>query len=166
MGRKSTVDWSVARAKREAGATFKSLAEEFNVDAASICRRAKKEQWLDPVDSEAVVQRRAMEKVNGIVNADPIKKAEAIDSAASKVADVVERHRTEWEEHKDLVQQAIVAQDFEVAKLAKITAETLKIRQEGERKAWGLDDAAKKLELTGKNGGPVQVVASSLDEAI
>ncbi len=31
-------------------------------------------------------------------------------------------------------------QDADAVKLAKITAETLKIRQEGERKAWGIQD--------------------------
>lgn len=52
---------------------------------------------------------------------------------------MVQRHRDEWEEHKEIVDTAIGTKDFETAKLAKITAETLKIRQEAERKAWGID---------------------------
>ena len=39
-----------------------------------------------------------------------------------------------------LVTTAIEKNDFDKAKLAKITAETLKIRQEAERKAWGIRD--------------------------
>ena len=35
---------------------------------------------------------------------------------------------------------AIEKNEFDKAKLAKITAETLKIRQEAERKAWGIRD--------------------------
>jgi hypothetical protein len=38
--------------------------------------------------------------------------------------------------------------DFDAAKLAKITAETIKIRQEGERKAWGITDKGE-TELSG-----------------
>ena len=38
------------------------------------------------------------------------------------------------------VDRAIEKNDFDKAKLAKITAETLKIRQEAERKAWGIRD--------------------------
>mgnify|MGYP006976863138 CR=1 FL=1 len=56
-----------------------------------------------------------------------------------KVA-VIIRHREEWETQRALVTTAIEKNDFDKAKLAKITAETLKIRQEAERKAWGIRD--------------------------
>lgn len=79
-------------------------------------------------------------KVAGVVaGCNPKKKAEAIDAEATRRADVVQRHRDEWDEHKGIVDTAIGTKDFETAKLAKITAETLKIRQEAERKAWAID---------------------------
>ena len=42
---------------------------------------------------------------------------------------------------------------FDKAKLAKITAETIKIRQEGERKAWGIMDKTA-LDHTSSGGSP------------
>ena len=87
------------------------------------------------------VNRQAEAKVNGIVNTvDPKKRAEAVDRASDAKAAVIVRHKTEWERHQALIDEALAAGDFDKAKLAKITAETLKIRQEGERRAWGITD--------------------------
>ncbi len=81
------------------------------------------------------------------------KKAEAVDRAADAKAAVILRHKAEWEQHQQLIKQAVESGDFDAAKLAKITAETIKIRQEGERKAWGITDKVEtensgKLEIT------------------
>ncbi len=79
------------------------------------------------------------------VSADHMKKiVEAATKAAEEQAvdaraEVIARHRNEWEDHKVLLNTAIEKADFDKAKLAKITAETTMIRQVGERKAWGLD---------------------------
>lgn len=72
-------------------------------------------------------------------------------------AGVIARHRNEWVQVAGLRQEALakrpkkgpsgapiagsgsVAEAFEAAKLAKITAEMTAIQQAGERKAWGLD---------------------------
>jgi len=74
-----------------------------------------------------------------------------MDAAAQRRADVEIRHCTEWEEHQALIDEALAARDFDLAKLAKITAETIKIRQEAERKAWRIDNApvpSQNLSLT------------------
>lgn len=63
----------------------------------------------------------------------------AAERAIDVRVEVIVRHRTEWQQHKLLLDEAIRDADFEKAKLAKITAETIAIRQSGERKAWGLD---------------------------
>lgn len=76
-------------------------------------------------------------------------------------ADVEIRHCTEWEEHQGIIDQALADRDFDLAKLAKITAETIKIRQEAERKAWRIDSApvpSPTMNLTLNN---VQNAASS-----
>lgn len=58
---------------------------------------------------------------------------------------VLDRHRREWSAPRAMSAEAIRMRDsdpikaFERAKLAKITAETLKLVQDGERKAIGLD---------------------------
>ncbi|OYV47735.1 MAG: hypothetical protein B7X10_04145, partial [Burkholderiales bacterium 21-58-4] len=100
-------------------------------------------------DVEPVLQRKVAEKVAGIVaGCNPEKKAQALDAAAQRRADVEIRHQTEWDEHKDLIDKALANKDFETAKLAKITAETLKIRQEAERKAWRIDVAQPQSSLS------------------
>lgn len=66
---------------------------------------------------------------------------EVQQAAVALRADIIERHRKEWSVSRGLVGEAVKGRDFERAKLAKITSETLKIIQDGERKAWGLDAA-------------------------
>lgn len=68
----------------------------------------------------------------------------AVETAV--VEKVLEQHRREWSAPRALSAEAVRMRDtdpsksFERAKLAKITAETLKLIQDGERKALGLDD--------------------------
>lgn len=65
--------------------------------------------------------------------------------AATVREQVLDRHRREWSAPRALSAEAVRIRDsdpvkaFERAKLAKITAETLKLVQDGERKAIGLD---------------------------
>ena len=140
-------DWETIRAEYEAGASMGELSRRHGVDKAAISRRAKKEGWL--TDLSEVVNRRAEAKVNGIVNTvDPKKRAEALDRAADAKAAVILRHKEEWQRHQQLINDALAANNFDKAKLAKITAETIKIRQEGERKAWGINDKAE-TEMAG-----------------
>ena len=132
-------DWETIRAEYEAGSSMGKLSDKYGVDKAAISRRAKKEAWAQ--DVTGAVDRAVDAKVNGIVNTvDPEKKAAAIASAADEKVAVIIRHREEWETQRTLVTTAIEKNDFDKAKLAKITAETLKIRQEAERKAWGIRD--------------------------
>ena len=63
---------------------------------------------------------------------------------------MLERHRKEVDAPRKLVYQAIQSGDLEKAKLAKTVAETLRIAQELERKAWGLD--------AGENAGGDKVI--------
>lgn len=57
-------------------------------------------------------------------------------------AALLARHRQEWDDHLDLWWDAHYRRNLNLARLAKTQAETLKLRQADERKAWGLDDAA------------------------
>jgi len=61
------------------------------------------------------------------------------DEEAHKTA-VLERHRQEWADHLDLWWDAHYSRQLGVAKLAKLQAETLRLRQADERKAWGLEE--------------------------
>lgn len=74
----------------------------------------------------------------------------AEETAVELRAKVLERHRKEWGIPRGLVNEAVKARDFNKAKLAKITSETLKLIQDGERKAWGIDsgpDGSTKVQV-------------------
>lgn len=65
----------------------------------------------------------------------------AEQTAVELRAQVLDRHRKEWNAPRKISYEAVTERNFEKAKLAKITAETLKLVQDGERKAWGIDRA-------------------------
>lgn len=68
------------------------------------------------------------------------------EAAEDKRAEVIARHRMEWRQIAVLRQEALKLRESDLpgaerrAKLAKLVAETTKIQQDGERKAWGLDE--------------------------
>lgn len=62
----------------------------------------------------------------------------ATDPVAQR-AEIIARHRKEWSISRGLVGEAVRDRNFDKAKLAKITTETLGLIQKGERLAWGLD---------------------------
>lgn len=77
------------------------------------------------------------------VEQEVVAEKETVELAAVEArAKIIERHRTEWNAPRTLAYEAIKGRDMDKAKLAKIAAETLKLVQEGERKAWGLDVGA------------------------
>lgn len=163
MGARQQYDWEAIHADYEAGESMGKLSEKYGVDKSLISRNARKGGWLQ--DVSGVVDRKVNAKVNGIVHTvDPKKRAAAIDAAAEKKAAVIERHRQEWSQHQRIVDEAVKNEDLGKAKLAKITAETIQIRQAGERKAWGIIDvdvrprdetATPRLNLILSNAAPV-----------
>ena len=157
-GRRGDIDWEKIRAEYEAGATQSELARQHGVSRKAIQNHIEAEGWTQ--DVEPAIQRKVAEKVAGVVaGCDPKKKAEALDAEASRRADVVQRHRDEWEEHKQIVDTAVGTRDFDAAKLAKITAETLKIRQEAERKAWSIDVTQPAVtNITMSQSGPMATI--------
>lgn len=54
---------------------------------------------------------------------------------------LLKKHQEELDYPRRLAYQAVAQNNFETAKLAKITSETLRNVQELERKAWGIDRA-------------------------
>ena len=91
-----------------------------------------------------------------------------LDAAEAKAA-VITRHQREWDRHQSIMDEALSEGSFDKAKLAKITAETIKIRQEGERKAWGIVDKTA-LDHTSSDGSlsqrPVDLSHLSPDELL
>lgn len=80
-------------------------------------------------------------------------RATSLEVAVEVRAAVLDRHRKEWSAPRRLSYEAVQKRDFELAKLAKITSETLMLIQNGECRAFGLDSNARKGE-----GGTVVVI--------
>lgn len=132
-------DWEKIRAEYEVGATQSELARTYGCCRKAIHKHIVAEGWMQ--DISASINRLTEAKVAGLVTGcDPKKKAEALDKAAQKKAAVIERHKQEWADHQKWIDSALADGNFEAAKLAKITAETIRIRQDGERRAWGIVD--------------------------
>ncbi|MDR0338729.1 MAG: hypothetical protein LBH65_00455 [Desulfovibrio sp.] len=139
MAGKPRYDWETIRAEYEAGGTMGELSRRHGVSKAAISKKANLDNWVQ--DVTGAVNRLVEAKVNGLVNTvNPKKKAEALSQAADAKAAVIMRHKNEWDRHQQLIEDALAEGSFDAAKLAKITAETIKLRQEGERKAWGILD--------------------------
>ena len=139
-------DWEAIRAEYEAGASQSALSLKYGVSRKAIQKRIAKESWTQG-NVSAQINRLVEEKVAGVVaGCDPEKKAAALSAAADARAAVIRRHQRQWDEHQRLIDESLVNRDFEMAKLAKITAETIRIRQEGERKAWGMDKTENQID--------------------
>lgn len=161
-------DWESIRAEYEVGASQSDLSKRYGVSRTAIQKRIRAEGWVQ--DISGTVNRMAEAKVAGVVaGCNPQKKAEALDRAAEAKAAVITRHQREWDRHQAIMDEALSEGSFDKAKLAKITAETIKIRQEGERKAWGIVDKTA-LDHTSSDGSlsqrPVDLSRLSPDELL
>lgn len=149
MPRLTKDQWEEARAMRETGSTLTAVAAHFGIDRAGVSRRAKAENWSDGSDVSEVIRRKVTERAHGIVTSgDAKKRNEAINKAVDKAAEVVLRHKAEWQEHRSLFGVSEIKSDFNTGKSAKISAEMLMIRQKAERVAWGLDTQESKQSIT------------------
>ena len=167
-------DWEKIRAEYEVGATQSELARTHGCSRKAIQNRIVAEGWMQDVTSS--VNRLTEAKVAGVVaGCDPQKKAEALDRAAAAKAAVIARHKQEWADHQKWIDSALADGNFEAAKLAKITAETIRIRQDGERRAWGIVDTdvrpqtstcGPKLELVLKHEQPENTATPKTDSGI
>lgn len=165
MPRLTADQWETIRAEYEAGKSLNAVAVQHGVSRAAVQKRAKSEGWTQDVST--AIHRKVAEKVAGVVaGSHPKKKAEAIDAEAARRAAVIDEHREELEsarvmarrakddhetvedrvpcdiedpEERQRVLMGLKRVAFEDLKAAKIHVETLKLIQEGERKAWGLD---------------------------
>lgn len=175
----SEEQWLAARMRWEADPTCSGaeIARELDVSRNTVNQRIKKHGWKR-VSNQADLTRRAHDRADEEVakatveqrkerakellaagreqeaKAEEERAKQAVETAVDMRATILGRHRTELDGSRNLVYKAIQANDFDKAKLGKITAEALVIIQNGERKAWGLDADDK-----GNNpGGEVKVV--------
>lgn len=147
MARLTKDQWSAARIEWESDSTVNDsmLAEKYGVSQQAVTKKRMQDGWQRAGIMQNIVQRAQIEadaklcaSPNEVVRHN--QKADVVDAAVEIRADLLDRHRADWAEHRSHFTIAGIAADFELGKSAKITAEMLKIRQEGERKAYGLDD--------------------------
>lgn len=153
MPRMTKAQWEDLRADREgAGMSFGALEKKYGVSRQAISKRANTENWGDGQDGDILASRRARELTSGIVaGGNYQKRAESIETAAVGKAVVLRRQQQDWETHRDAFGPDLLLESvdekpderqrkFERLKCAKISAEMLKLRHEGERRAHNIVD--------------------------
>lgn len=112
MSAKGRYDWEAIRAEYEAGASQSDLARRYGVSRKAVQNRIRAEGWMQDVSQ--TIDRLTEAKVAGIVaGCDPQKKAEALNRAAKAKADVILRHKAEWDRHKVIMDEALQNADFD-----------------------------------------------------
>jgi hypothetical protein len=145
---------AAARALYEANPnkTLRDIAEETGISLVSIKRYSASEGWTKArlPDFERLTENYKDRLPVEPTEADHFKAMEAIamEQAIVERKRVLERHREETNLPRKLAYQAVQSNNFETAKLAKISSETLRNVQDMERKAWGIDKGQSENNIT------------------
>lgn len=137
--------------------TLNTTAEEAGVPLYWVRRWAREQGWakasrampgLSAMAAAAAdrFQRKMSElgkPLDDAVAAQEAARETAAEVAVDVRAQVLDRHRKEWSAPRKIAYEAVQKGDFERAKLAKITAETLKLIQDGECRAYGITQEAR-----------------------
>lgn len=144
MPRPTKTQWAQARQHWEADASqnWETISKSLGVSHQAVSKRAGAEGW-QRVQSLRGIAEQAQLKADSKVAQKVAKVAGALAKTTAEVAvdiraDVLDRHRSDWSQHRKLFGLDAINKDFEAGKKAKISAEMLKIRQQGERDAYGL----------------------------
>lgn len=154
-------DWQRIRTQYESGAySISQLAREHGCSRASIQKHLKNEKWqLNPSRQIAIA---TASKVAGVSAATSAKeRADIVDKVADEAAEVIKRHRQEWQQVREILGDALssrakfkrfwdegkgdaAAGEAKLSELhfkqAKQMADVLVAQQNGERRAWNLDE--------------------------
>lgn len=147
------------------GMTMKQLSVETGITKGSLERQSKLDGWKKNYVSTSHGQ--MTERAQAAADAYGAKVSEggpdlsedqrgiAVEETIAEVAidqraQLIDRHRREWAAPRKLAYEAMQSRDFEKAKLAKISSETLQIIQANERKAWGV--------LAGDEDKPILII--------
>lgn len=157
MPRLTKDQWSAARIKWESdpAMTDHGLAAILGVSKQAVEQQRKKNKWQKAGALQNVNERAQFAADNLAKLGLDKQKADSVNAAVEIRAKLLEQHREDWKEHREQFTLPDIAANFELGKSAKITAEMLKIRQEGERKAYGLDE---QQTQESKSAEPMQIV--------
>lgn len=153
MARLTADQWIEARQKWEAdpSLTFEALAEQLGLTRQAVSKKANANGWAKVGALRQVVEKaqfkadakvaQVASEAGQVAGATTKKDQRATFEASVEIrADVIDRHRSDWAEHRKNFKISEIKDDFENGKKAKISAEMLLIRQKGERAAYGLED--------------------------
>jgi len=140
------------RCKYVIGEKTRDIAEYFGVKEQAVLSLAKRENWAaDPIALQCRVEEKL---VPGLETAKDLEaKMAALEDEAERRMLIVQRHRTEWLQYEDdILGPAKEAKEEKQARTAKLLGEAIRVKQQGERAAWGMDGG---LELA--SNGPLVV---------
>lgn len=139
----STPGMSFAKCAEETGISWRSLEERSRKDGGWTKRSLMPPTGMTEA-AQAVADKYSTKLANYGENVTPEEREAALKDTTVEVAvdlraQVIDRHRKEWRIVDMLLGEHVKARDFDKAKLTKITAEALAIKQMNERRAWGID---------------------------
>lgn len=169
MPRLTKDQWSAARIEWESDKSVNDsmLAEKYGITQQAVTKKRMADGWQRAGVMQNIAQRAQIQadeseiaQSSSTTNAatkvvQHNQKADVVNVAVEIRAKLLETHREDWKEHRKQFTISEIANDFTLGKSAKITAEMLKIRQEGERKAYGLDE---QQTQESKSAEPMQIV--------
>lgn len=169
MPRLTKDQWSSARIEWESNSTVNDsmLAEKYGITQQAVTKKRMADGWQRAGVMQNIAQRAQIQADESEVaqsssttgTATKVvqhnQKADVVNTAVEIRAKLLETHREDWKEHRQQFTISEIANDFTLGKSAKITAEMLKIRQEGERKAYGLDE---QQAQESKSTEPMQII--------
>jgi hypothetical protein len=156
-------EWQTVRERWEAdprdGQNWIIREMNLPVSHVAVIKRMRKEGWAKKASLKTIVERaqaKADEKASGVTGKVTNHHGAVTDTTAVDLrADIIDRHRREWQEHRERFPleaivvlgdgpetAAVSAGGEKLARTAKTVAEMIRLRQQGEREAWGLDAVA------------------------
>lgn len=155
---KKVVDWQRVRITYETGAeTIVEIARRHGLSRQIVHRRAARYSWNRKLRAAVLArahEKLAAEKFTESFTRDRARTAQIIEAEATKVASVIQQHRDDWAQIKQVEDRAYATAHDEngaiqpehldkaikLAALAKLNSENLTIIQAEERRLYRLDE--------------------------
>lgn len=142
-------DWDEARRAWEGDPqeTFAAVADRLKVSRQAVRKRATRDGWRKLAET-GELSRLAVNQADAKMVRELVVDKEDKQDAVAQRAEVIARHRREWDGARKAIYKAVRADDMEAARLGKAVADALAVIQSGERKAWQLDERDAHADFT------------------
>jgi hypothetical protein len=157
QARLSANEWQVIRNRWEKdprdGYAWLVNELDLGISVNAVSQKAKRDGWTKLMSGfelaqaankradNSLILKQNKEYVHGNVH-ENVHVTTSDDDSISIRANILTQHRDDWQEHRATFAIGSMAESLEITKIAKMTAEVIKLRHEGERKAYGLDIVA------------------------